>query len=153
ANRPMSVATPLGPDVLLLVALDGEERLSSPFHFELEMLAPTTDDIPFDRILGKPVAVSLEVPGGRPRPIHGIVKSFCQEEQLPGPEGGPTFVRYRAEVVPRLWLLTKKSQSRIFQRMTVPEILKRVFADHGLDVSFRVQGTYLPREYCVQYRE
>ena len=35
--------------------------------------------------------------------------------------------------------------------MTVPDILKKVLA--GLDVSCELQGTFQPRDYCVQYRE
>ena len=66
-------------------------------------------------------------------------------------QGQSTFIRYHAELVPRLWLLTKNFQSRIFQHMSIPDILKQVLAD--LDVSFQIQGTFQPREYCVQYRE
>src|SRR5207302_3573878 len=62
-----------------------------------------------------------------------------------------TFTHYRMEVVPALWLLTRRVQSRIFQQMSVPDILKKVLA--GLDVTFELQGTFFPRDYCVQYRE
>jgi type VI secretion system secreted protein VgrG len=55
------------------------------------------------------------------------------------------------EIVPQFWLLSRKAQSRIFQRMNVPDILKKVL--EGLDVSYEIQGTFHPRDYCVQYRE
>jgi type VI secretion system secreted protein VgrG len=55
------------------------------------------------------------------------------------------------EVVPECWFLTRISQSRIFQQMTVPAILKAVFT--GLNVEYRLRGHYEPRDYCVQYRE
>jgi type VI secretion system secreted protein VgrG len=42
-------------------------------------------------------------------------------------------------------------QSRIFQQKTLPDILKEVLK--GLDVSYQIQGTFAPREICVQYRE
>src|SRR5204862_4183364 len=42
--------------------------------------------------------------------------------------------------------------SRIFQHKTVPEILKELFKKL-IDVTFEIQGTFEPREYCVQYRE
>jgi type VI secretion system secreted protein VgrG len=54
-------------------------------------------------------------------------------------------------MVPRFWLLTRQAQSRIFQQLTVPDILKQVLK--GLDVSYSLQGKYEPRDYCVQYRE
>jgi type VI secretion system secreted protein VgrG len=47
--------------------------------------------------------------------------------------------------------LTRRAQSRIFQHLNVPDILKKVFA--GLDVTYEIQGTFHPRDYCVQYRE
>ena len=65
--------------------------------------------------------------------------------------GSAFFTRYQAEIVPQLWLLTRKAQSRIFQQIAVPDILKQVLT--GLDVAYQLQGTYKPRDYCVQYRE
>src|SRR6185503_6471819 len=75
----------------------------------------------------------------------GIINSFSQGDQ------GNRFTSYRADVVPQLWLLTKRHQSRIFQHMTVPDILKKVLS--GLDLAFDIQGQFQPRDYCVQYRE
>ena len=50
-----------------------------------------------------------------------------------------------------MWLLTKRTQSRIFQHVSVPDILKKVF--EGFEVAYQIQGTFEPRDYCVQYRE
>ena len=61
------------------------------------------------------------------------------------------FTEYEAELVPDVWRLTRKAQSRIFQRMTVPEILKKVFT--GYTVDWPLNEKYEPRDYCVQYRE
>jgi type VI secretion system secreted protein VgrG len=59
------------------------------------------------------------------------------------------------ELVPEFWLLTRRAQSRIFQRMTVKAILTKVL--EGLKVKLdgiNEQGTLAhPRDYCVQYRE
>ena len=56
-------------------------------------------------------------------------------------------MHYRAELVPKLWLLTKKVRSRIFQHLTIPDILRKVF--NGLDVTYDLSGTYYERDYCV----
>ena len=61
------------------------------------------------------------------------------------------FTEYTLEIVPQFWLLTRRAQSRIFQHVSVPEILKKVL--EGIDVTFELQGTFYPRDYCVQYRE
>src|SRR5207302_1546562 len=41
--------------------------------------------------------------------------------------------------------------SRIFQQLAIPDILKKVLT--GVDLSWEVQGTFDPRDYCTQYRE
>ena len=151
ANRPMAVSTPLGPDVLLLQQFSGSEFLSRLFRFQLEMLAESSTDIAFDQILGQSVTVTLQMPDGSPRYFNGIVNRFSQGQQLPSPMGSAFFTRYLAEIVPQLWLLTRNAQSRIFQQIAVPDILKQVLT--GLSVEYQLQGTYKPRDYCVQYRE
>lgn len=152
ANRSLSVSTPLGTDVLLLQRFSGEEAVSKLFRFELEMLAESTATVKFDSILGQGVTVTLVAPAdGSKRYFNGIVSRFSQGGRRPSAQGGATFTVYRAEVVPKLWMLTRNQQSRIFQQIAVPDILKKVLT--GLDVSYQLQGNYLPRDYCVQYRE
>jgi type VI secretion system secreted protein VgrG len=57
-------------------------------------------------------------------------------------------------VYPRLWLLTKTQDCRIFQNKSVPDIVKAVLNEHGVtDIDDALSGTYAAREYCVQYRE
>src|SRR5205807_543581 len=48
-------------------------------------------------------------------------------------------------------LLTRGKRSRIFQQKSVPDILKEVLGTDG--VSHETQGTFEPRDYCIQYRE
>lgn len=151
ANRLLAVTTPLGTDVLLLQQFTGTEAISGLFRFELELLADSSTTIAFDRILGQSVTVSLMMPGGSKRYFNGIVSRFTEGRRIPSAQGGGTFTVYRAEVVPQFWTLTRKHQSRIFQQMAVPDILKQVL--QGLNVSYQFQGNYLPRDYCVQYRE
>ncbi len=151
ADRPMAVSTPLGPDVLLLQQFSGSEFLSRLFRFQLEMLAESSTDIDFDQILGQSVTVTLQMPDGSSRYLNGIVNRFSQGQRVPSAMGSAFFTRYLAEIVPQFWLLTRKAQSRIFQQTAVPDILKQVLT--GLSVEYHLQGTYKPRDYCVQYRE
>jgi type VI secretion system secreted protein VgrG len=55
------------------------------------------------------------------------------------------------ELVPQLWLLSKRAKSCTYQHMTVPDILKKVLT--GLKVDYNLTGNYEERDYCVQYRE
>jgi len=63
----------------------------------------------------------------------------------------------RVHVVPALWALSQRRDNRILQEKTVPEILKEVLTKglQPFERSFRIElnREYLPREYCVQYRE
>ncbi len=61
---------------------------------------------------------------------------------------------FAAEIRPWPWLLTLGSDNRVFQGLTTPEIVKKVFSDAGFtDVDDKTTGTYEAREYCVQFGE
>lgn len=145
ANRAISVQSPLGKDALLLAGFTGREAISQIFKFELDLVAANNTPVPFEKLLGQKLTVETALPSGKKRFFNGIVSRMGE-----GARGGE-FTQYWVEIVPQFWLLTKRFQSRIFQHMTVPEILKQVMAD--LDVSFEVMGTFHPRDYTVQYRE
>ncbi|WP_165244036.1 type VI secretion system Vgr family protein [Paludisphaera soli] len=145
ANRPLTITTPLGPDRLFLVGLRGSEALSQLFRFQFDLIAEHETDVPFDQLLGKKVTGHVNAPGGGVRHFSGVCNRIVQ--------GGrdATFTTYHMDVVPEAWFLTRRTQSRIFQQVGVPEILKKVFS--GLPVQYQLKGKYEPRDYCVQYRE
>jgi type VI secretion system secreted protein VgrG len=145
ANRVFAISTPLGPDKLLMTGFTGEEGLSRLYHFHLDVLAENRTEVPFDKLLGQPVSFRLTLPGGKQRNFHGLCISASQGES------DATFTKYRLEMVPNLWLLSQRIQSRIFQHKSIPDILKEVLK--GFDAIYEIQGTFHPREYCVQYRE
>jgi len=144
-KRVIKITTPLGPDVLLLAGFSGQEAISSLFEFHLDLLAENRRQINFDELLGKKVAVEVMLPDDEKRYFSGHLNSFSQGAR------DQRFTRYRAEMVPQFWFLTRNAQSRIFQHLTVPDILKKVL--QGVDVTFELKDTYQPRDYCVQYRE
>src|SRR5690606_27106642 len=108
-QRPLEVLTPLGRDALLLTGFAGREAISRPYEFRLDLAAPNERPVPFEELLGQPAAVRVALGGGAHRYFHGIISRFV--------EGGrdDTFTRYQATLVPRLWLLTRRHRSRIFQ--------------------------------------
>ena len=144
-NRAMEVTTPLGADKLLLLSFTGQEAISRLFNFQLDLTAENEVDVAFDKLLGQKITTRLDLPDGEKRYFSGICNRISQGER------DEIFTRYRMEVVPQFWLLTKRAQSRIFQQMTVPDILKKVLT--GLDVTYEIQGSFHPRDFCVQYRE
>lgn len=148
-GRLLSLTTPLGPDVLIPVEVQGEEGVSRLFRFVVEAVSTETAIAPAD-ILGKSVTLSIARKDRDPRCINGIVRSF---ESLGKVARG--FRGYRLELVPTLWLLTRTSDCRIFQEKTVVQIAEALLGDGGV-TDFKKQGltgTHNAREYCVQYRE
>jgi type VI secretion system secreted protein VgrG len=144
-NRAMEITTPLGKDKLLLVGFTGQESISRLFNFHLDLIAENNTDVAFDKLLGQKITIRLDLLERDKRYFNGICNRISQGER------DEIFTNYRMEVVPQLWMLTKRAQSRIFQQMTVPDILKRVL--EGLDVTWEIQGQFHPRDFCVQYRE
>jgi len=144
----VSLKTPLGKDALLLTSFSGNEAISRLYQFDLGMIVPIGSTIDFSRIVGQKVTVSLLEADGKPRFFNGFVSSFAATG------GDHRFTRYRAQVVPWMWMLTREADCRIFHNKTVREVIEKVFEDSGYqDYSFSLNASYSPMEYCVQYRE
>lgn len=156
-NRVLRISDDLfGKDVLLLKEFRGVERLGRPFRYELTLFSETPN-LPSEAILGKRVTVSLET-GRRDenynsitRYFNGFVSRFSQKSHE-----GPLY-EYHATMVPWIWFLTLSSDCRIFQSLTVPQILGEVFNHFGYSGAVRntipATSPYRTRDYCVQYRE
>lgn len=149
AKRLLSVSTPLGKDVLLLVGFSGTEGVSQLFQFTLDLLAPNekADQVDFSKVLGQKIGVELrvEAESDTKRFFHGICSRIAQGAR------DENFTQFTMEMVPQLWVLNWRSQSRIFQHISVPDALKKVL--EGVDVDWRLTGTFERRNHYVQYRE
>ena len=143
----ISVSTPLGKDKLLLERMEGEEQVSGLFRFHLEMKSEDRA-LDFAAIVGKGATITLELPDDKKRYVHGIVTRFSQASAQ------SRFATYFAEIRPWLWLLSKTADCRIFQQKSAPDIIQQIFDDAGFtDYEVSLTGTYVVREYCVQYHE
>ena len=129
---------------LEVVRLEGTEAISSLFRFQLDLVAESP--LPFDAVLGKEVTATLPLPDGTTRHFSGIVSRLSQ-----GHDGGGAF--QRAEIVPKLWLLTRTAQSRMFRDASVPEIVRRLLDESGVAHESLLAGAFPKRDCVVQYRE
>ena len=146
-NLLFTVTTPLGENQLLFKSLQGEEFLSELFHFHLEMFSER-QDVDFHKIVGKVLTVNIRFAPEQTRYLNGIVTRFSQAGS------DARFTTYHAEIRPWLWLLTLTKNSQIFQNLSVPEIIKQVFAQSGFtDYQMKLVYSYEKRIYCVQYEE
>lgn len=143
----IKVFTPLGDDALILTEIAGGEYVNDLFRFTLSMISDNRNIDPL-AMIGKPVSFCVGT-DGPVRWFHGIVAHF-------GPSTGyrDDYRIYRAEIVPEFWFLRHRINCRIFQNKTTPDIIREVLNQAGLtNYELRENGSYQPREYCVQYLE
>jgi type VI secretion system secreted protein VgrG len=145
--NPITLSSPLPAEDLFFESMTYATGLSSLGDMQLSLLSEKPDLKPQD-LLGKLVTVNVTLANGSKRHYNGYVTRFG----LGGHKG--RYFGYRATVRPWLWFLTRTTDCRIFQDMTVPDIVKKVFGDHGV-ASFepKLFRSYQPWTYCVQYRE
>ena len=138
----------LDADVLRVHSFRGTEGISRLFRYDID-LTSLDAAVDFDAVVGQKGSLVLKTTDGE-RWINGIVSRFEQTGQ------GRKLAYYSACLVPRVWTLTRRRQSRIFQDLATPDILKKVLKDAGIpsdEVKTSLQRSYKPRKYCVQYRE
>ncbi len=144
---PFRLKTALAEDVLRVHACASREALSDLGETTLTLLSERKD-IRAPELLGKPATLTMALRDDAPRHLSGYVTRFAQT----GFEGKHTV--YQMTLRPWLWLLTRTADCRIFQEMTVPDIVKSVFDDHPVArAEFKLMRAYRPWTYCVQYRE
>ncbi|PYE85279.1 contractile injection system protein, VgrG/Pvc8 family, partial [Phyllobacterium leguminum] len=83
-----------------------------------------------------------------PRHFSGVVASIARGDE------GHHRTAYHVVLLPALHRLDHGSDSRIFQNVSVPDIIRTVLKECGVeDVKWQLSGKHLAREFCVQYRE
>ncbi len=125
----------------------GREAISQPYRFDLELVSERPD-LDLESLLHRPAFLAFAPDGSG---IHGLVHQAAQGES------GQRLTRYRLTLVPQLAYLAHRTNQRIFQHLTVPQIIAQVLEEHGIQAdAYRSQlgpVVYPPREYCVQYDE
>lgn len=152
-DRFATLTTPLSDDEdgLRFTALRGREEVSQCFDFIIDALS-TDAEIATNDILGQPIGLAVATNRDDPdalRFFHGIADSlrFCGLEE----EG---LYRYAIGVRPMLWQLSKTHDNRIFQDMSVQDIVSDVLDAGGVsDYAWEINVSLPPRVYCVQYGE
>ncbi|UVK44047.1 type VI secretion system tip protein VgrG [Mesorhizobium sp. AR07] len=144
-ERATVVKTPVGPELLTFTHLVGRDEISRCFAYTVGFVS-TDPDIDPMKMLGGPV--SIEGESDPKRWFSGLVSEFRLtriEDRL---------AYYEAVVRPWLWFLGNATDCRIFQNKSVVDIVKDIFKKYSTaEFDLRLQGSYPPREYCVQYDE
>ena len=133
---------------LQLVRFHGREGISELFTFNVELMSQDAR-IELKKLIGKQVSIGIELAGGSQRYINAHVASF---EHI-GADNG--VARYSAQLVPWIWILSRRRDSRIFQDKTVEQIIGEVF-EYYLTLAqyeFRLSQPLKVMSYCTQYQE
>ena len=156
ATRLLQLTTPLGADRLLAECVRGEEGLSTGFVFQIAALS-TDAGISLRSLIGQPALLQLLTAASADalRPFHGHVTGV----ELVGANGG--MARYQLTLEPWSAFLSHGRDSRVFQDMTVFDILDALFAacqgQGKLAPAWRFdivdRAVYPKRSLSTQYQE
>lgn len=142
-------AGPFAAGRLRVLSFRGREAVSRPFRFDLVVGVDQADAPELESaLLGQPASLALLVPDADPRCVCGIVAAV--EAQDAFEQGRHAF---RLRLVPRLWMLGKRRTSRVFQNLSVPEIVNAVLDAARVPHRAALVEKYAARTYCVQYQE
>ena len=132
-------------DSLQVLAFKGKEAISQPFSFAIQLVSDRAN-LDLEALLHQPAFLAFNAQNG----IHGQIERITRS-------GSDTrLTHYSLTLVPSLAYLAHRTQHRIFQHLTVQQIIEQVLEEHGIfsdGYTFAGFSDYSPREYCVQYGE
>lgn len=147
-NR-ITVLLSAGSDSLLFWMLTGEEKLSAPFRFQVDLLSK---DFTLDRqkLLGQNMTVAIPGQSGAERYLSGKVTAVAvRSEEL----DGTRYAVYQTTLEPDFWPMMRDRNFRIFQQQRVPDIAKTLFTEYNVNIEDKLTRSYRQWDYCVQYAE
>jgi type VI secretion system secreted protein VgrG len=128
----------------------GKEAMSEPYAFEIVTTTEGDPDREIERLaLGQRASLAWNV-GPRERAFYGVIAAVRLERVH---DAGTRAVQYHLRFVPRLWLLKRRRQTRIFQQLSAPDIIAAVLREARIDARFQLLREYPVREYTTQYEE
>ena len=144
----ITLSVPGLPHELNVLKFDGHEAISQPYRFVIDVVSRTADLDP-GQFLYHPAFLAFDDPHTG---IFGHIQQFAFREST------SDLSHYQLILSPRLQTLSLRVNQRIFQNLSVEQIITQVLKEHHLqltlDVLFELGPTaHTPREYCTQYNE
>ena len=132
---------------LKVLEFSGHEAISQPYRFDIKLVSERPD-LDLETLLHQSAFLAT----GHDSGIHGLIHRIAQGES------GKRLTRYSLTLVPQLAYLAHRMNQRIFQHLSVPQIIAQVLEEHGIQAGlghrFQLGPVIHPeREYCVQYDE
>ncbi len=146
----------LEDESLVVRGFEGQESLSDSvwrsepcygFRYQVD-LASALSNLAAEQFVDQTAHLTILRDGQVVQQINGIVRQFSKGDT------GHRHTFYSLTLVPALERLSLRSNSRIFQQQSVPEIISILLQEMGIeDYAFALKRECAQREFCVQYRE
>ena len=151
ANEVMKITTSSGG--FLVMSMTGREQLGRLPEYEVELVGELDmmgkpKPVDMHKLLGTRANVTMDV-NDDPRHFNGYITRMKRGERR------GRYESYTATMRPWLWFLTRSRDSRVFQSMSVKDIVSKVLTEYSTDFEFRLvsAAAYPKLDYCVQYQE
>ncbi|MEJ7729891.1 MAG: type VI secretion system tip protein TssI/VgrG, partial [Polyangiaceae bacterium] len=150
-NVDVQIPDPLARGIpgLVVHSLDWTDAISELFELTLE-ISSTDPALRMAALVGRQAAVALP-----DEPFLSSIRGMVRRaRQLTCEPAGLS--RYQLTIVPPLWLATRRSNHRVFQDATVPEVVVEVIARYEGRIpraDFKLASPGTRREYVAQYGE
>ncbi len=129
-----------------------EDAISSLFHVDVVALSenPAVD---FEELIGRDAAFHVDLssavfPSGQRRSWTGII---AEVDQIGSEEEGLS--AYNLTLVPKLWLLSQRTNCRVFQQMSDLDIALALLKEWEIEPLIETRRAQKTRKYRVQYHE
>ncbi len=125
-----------------------EEVMSGLFRIAVRATSPR-ESLDLSSFVGR--RAELQLSGTRERAWRGLCTEMALARIAEDDEGLAT---YEIAIAPSAWRLTQRRGNRLFQHLSIPEIVDRILGEHGLTRAWRVKSDDHPRlELRTQYDE
>ena len=141
------------PQTARVVGFRASEGISVLYRFDVFLIVPDSDssDLDFDALLGTRGALSVRASEHDPsgHDYHGVIDAL----ELVHSHDGRSLLA--VSLVPALHTLSLGHHGRMFTDMTIPDIVRKVIEDSGIDstLDIRTDSDHPVEEHVCQYRE
>ncbi len=132
---------------LLVTSFSASERVFALPQIDVS-LSSEDGDIDLHALLDTPATLTIHHKYLGQRHLAGVIAQIARGDS------GHHRTGYELTLLPGLHRLAHGSDCRIFQKKSVPDIVKILLKERGIeDVKWHLSEAHEAREYCVQYRE
>lgn len=152
AQDPLRYFLDVGSTRYELKTVKGVEGVSKTARFEVTWHVDDTDTLDPDEVVSTAVNLTLMRGQAQMRSVALYVTNIERSatRKIRGRAGGGLI---EAVLEPRLAMLRKRTDIRVFRDKTAAQIVSEVLQGMGVEVETRLRDTYVVRPYCVQFRE